>query len=402
MRETKIGKKKHNLKFPEGFLWGSATSAYQVEGGIENNDWAISKRIPRAGKACDHYHRYQEDFDLAKQLNQNAHRLSLEWSRIEAKKGEWDEEALHHYFHVLEYLKNRGFQTFVTLHHFTNPSWIADQGGWVSEKTIEDFADFTTKIAQTIGQYIDFWITINEPNLYAVMTRLGGIFPPFEHNLPKTVRCYKNMLAAHNRAYQIIHAYYPRAQVGLAQNFSWRQPYKKSHFIDRLIVRFLNWIEYDYTYQRTRNDFIGVNHYFDTHVKFSPNPSSGFVRFERHSGDITTDRGWPIHPHGLYQVLIKLKDLKKPIYITENGLADAKDIKRKLFIKEYLIAVREAILNDADVRGYLHWSLLDNFEWEDGYKWKFGLVEVNFKTLERKTRDSALYYAQICKTNSLS
>jgi len=389
------------LHFPKGFLWGAATSAYQVEGGITNNDWETQNRLPKAGLACDHYRRYEEDFKLAKKLNQNAHRLSLEWARIEPQKNEWDEEALHHYYHVLKFLKEQGFKTFVTLHHFTNPVWVADQGGWVNKTTIQDFQDYAGKVAQSLGQYIDYWITVNEPNLYADLGYLTGKFPPFKRSLLKAQRVYKNLLRAHNKVYQMIHAYYPEAQVGFAQNFPWRKASRRYNIFDQLAVRVANWIEYDYPYGRTKNDFIGVNHYSDTHLKVTFNPARGFIELHRHPGE-ASDRDWPIHAHAIYQVLLKLKTLQKPVYITENGLADAEDKQRGEYLREYLIQIHRAIKAGVDIRGYLHWSLMDNFEWEDGYRWKFGLLEVNFKTQKRKIRKSALYYARICKNNELT
>ncbi len=390
------------MKFPPGFLWGASTAAYQVEGGITNNDWALADKVPKAGTACDHYHRYEQDFLLAKKLNHNAHRLSLEWSRLEPKAGEWDEEALEHYFHVLKFLKDQGFTTFVTLHHFTNPQWFAASGGWAKRDAVEYFGNYVSKIAQSLGQFIDFWVTINEPNLYTVLGYLAKIFPPFAQNLRKTIAVYRHLLSAHNYAYEIIHAYYPEAQVGFAQNFSWRRPERSESFWDKQIVKFLNWVEYDFTYRHTLNDFIGVNHYFDVHLKFTPRLGTGFVESTKHPG-ILTDRGWPIHGHALYQVLLKLKEKNLPIYITENGLADAQDQQRKQFLGEYLTAIHRAIKAGVRVKGYLHWSLLDNFEWEDGYQWKFGLVEVDFDdpTLPRRIRKSARFYAKVCKSNSL-
>lgn len=380
-------------KFPSGFLWGAATSAYQVEGGITNNDWEQANRLPKAGLACDHYHRFRQDFQIAKKLRHNAHRLSLEWSRIEPQKGVWDEGEIDHYRQVLQSLKNLGLSTFVTLHHFTNPLWFAKEGGWQQSSAISSFAGYAAKIARELGQVVDFWVTINEPNLYVNLAYLAKIFPPFQRRPFRAFRVYRHMLAAHNRAYEIIHHHIPRAQVGFAQNFSWLRAARLDNFFDRRAAKFLNWLTYGYPYQRTKNDFLGVNHYFDTHVKL--------WRVMRHPGE-KTDRGWPIHGHALYQVLMKLKDLGKPIYITENGLADAKDELRAKYIENYLKAVSRAIKAGADVRGYLHWSLLDNFEWEDGYRWKFGLVAVDFEHgLGRQIRESAKHFAEICKSNSL-
>lgn len=398
-------KKSKILKFPDGFLWGTAISAYQVEGGITQNDWVQSSRISSAGLACDHYHRYEQDFILAKKLNQNAQRISLEWSRIEPAKDQWDEEELHHYFHALKFLKDQRFTTFVTLHHFTNPIWIAKAGGWKNRDTIKEFVNYVSKIVQALGPFIDFWITINEPNIYANLAIFQGVWPPFERSIIKTYQVYRNMLEAHNRAYEIIHAYYPKAKVGFAQNIACNEPFNRASFFDNLLVRFSDWVNVDYPLNLTNNDFIGLNHYFRNLRKFG---FAGTESLQKEKKLELTDKGWEIYPKGIYKVLISLKKFKKPIYITENGIADAKDQKRAKYITEYLSAIYQAIKKGVPVHGYFYWSLLDNYEWpvreqeKTGYEMKFGLVGVDFShELKRKVRKSARAYAEICKTNSL-
>lgn len=366
------------LKFPKGFLWGAATSAYQVEGGIENNNWALAafaKRVPAAGLACDHYARWEQDLSLVKTLNHNAHRFSLEWSRIEPQRGEWNEEALIHYHDVLSWLHAQKIKTFITLHHFTDPEWVEKQGGWANRKTVVDFAVYTDKICQRLGHLVDYWITVNEPGIYASMGYLQGKFPPFKKNVFSAWRVYRNLLKAHDAAYRMIHAYYPKAMVGFAQNIVWDEPPRP----------FRHWLRVNFPYRHTKNDFVGLNHYFYNGRKKTP----------------VSERGWKIYPRALFRVLLDLKPLHLPIYITENGLADAADSQRKNYIHDYLRQVWLALAAGAPVRGYLHWSLVDNFEWEDGYKWKFGLVAVDFKTQKRTIRPSAKYYAEICKDNAI-
>lgn len=392
------------LKFPDGFLWGSATSAYQVEGGITQNDWVQSK-MPASGLACDHFHRFEEDFKLAKKLGQNAHRLSLEWSRIEPVSGVFDEAALDHYEHVLDFLKEKGFTTFVTLHHFTNPIWFAKEGGWVSRKSVDYFVRFTEKVVGALGELIDFWITVNEPNIYANLSYLRGIWPPFRQSSYESYQVYRHMLSAHNKAYGLIHGNYPEAQVGFAQNISFNQAFDDTNFLDKLLVRFADWTNIDYPMTRSKTDFVGLNYYSRNLRKFGSFPRHRTVR----AGQLAlTDKGWEIYPKGLYEVLLKLKKFSKPIYILENGIADARDRKRAKFITDHLRTVYRAIKRGADVKGYFYWSLLDNYEWpvlpaeKTGYEMKFGLLEVDFMgDLKRKIRKSARAYAKICKNNGL-
>ncbi|MBI4050839.1 MAG: glycoside hydrolase family 1 protein [Candidatus Doudnabacteria bacterium] len=405
-KQAKIKTSKKTLKFPAGFLWGAATSAYQVEGGITQNDWAASK-MPPAGLACDHYNRYQEDFLLAKKLNHSAHRFSLEWSRIEPVADQWDEDAIEHYSHTLDFLKRQGFKTFVTLHHFTNPLWVASEGGWANRKTIEHFAGFVSKICQTIGHLIDFWVTINEPGIYAFVGYQEGFWPPFKKSLLKSYKVYQNMLKAHNKAYEIIHAYYPEAKVGFAHNISYFEPNNPASFFDRLVVRFHEWFYMDLPYTRTKNDYIGLNHYF--YKRMGMNIFSLKKEVVRERKVELSDKGWAIYPRAIFEVLRKLKKFRKPIYITEHGIADRTDKKRPKFIVDYLKEVHRAIQKGVDVRGYLHWALLDSYEWpvlpqeKTGYEIKFGLVEVDFASpdLKRKIRKSARVYARICKSNAI-
>jgi beta-glucosidase len=402
MPKTKPKNPASVLKFPSGFLWGAATSAYQVEGGITNNDWEMQSRLRRPGRACDHYLRYKGDFLLAKKLHHNAHRLSLEWSRIEPQEDTWDDSALEHYFHVLKFLKEQGFVTFLTLHHFTNPVWVARQSGWTNKKTISDFLDYLTKVVQSLGQFVDYWVTVNEPNAYVLMSYLTGIWPPFEKSIWKACLVYKNLFQAHNRAYEIIHANYPEARVGFAQNISWIEPFRRNYILDRLAVKAQKWLNEDLVLERTKYDFIGLNHYFFKRTKFS---LRRFAEDAPPTGQLT-DKGWMICPRAIYEVLMDLKKYRKPIFVTENGIADAADKMRAQYIQGYLREVHKAITHGVPVGGYFYWSLLDNFEWpvaaqETGYESCFGLAEVDFLTQRRRIRPSAGVYSKICKTNFL-
>jgi len=381
------------VKFPQGFLWGSATSAYQVEGGIENCDW--SKVYP-AGIACDHYNRYEKDFDLAKSLNQNAHRFSIEWSRIEPREGEFDQTEIEHYRKVLLALRKRGIKSIVTLWHWTNPVWLAEKGGWTNQEAVNYFARYVKKIAEELGGLIDFWVTLNEPMVHIAAGYIDGRFPPRKKNLPQALRVLKNLIKAHKSAYGIIHAKYPLARVSIAQAVSYFEP--ASHWcpLEILFADIGDYLSNRYFLLKVKNqlDYLGLNYYFHNRVVWYP-------PFVKNLNKKITDIGWEIYPEGIYHILKNLSRFKKPIYILENGLADAKDEKRKKFMKDHLHWIGKAVEEGIDCRGYFHWSLMDNFEWEKGFSSRFGLVEMNYKTLERKPRPSAFYYAKICKENQL-
>lgn len=380
------------LKFPKGFLWGSATSAYQVEGGIKNNDW--SKDFP-AGRACDHYNRYEEDFDLLKKMHQNAYRFSIEWSRIEPEEGRFDKKEIEYYRKVLLALKKRQITPFVTLHHFTFPLWLTEKSKGLNKKLLYYFERYVGYIVEELGDLVDFWITMNEPVLGAVATNLLKMGLTQKRSLLRTILIIQAGIKAHNRAYQIIHSLNKKAKVGIAKNNIYFSPYNKNSFYDKLSALALSYFWNKYFLARVKNylDFIGLNYYFHYRVKFPLLLKDG--------KGTTSDLGWKIYPKGIYKLLKELKEYQKPIYITENGVADSKDLLRADFIKEHLFWIHKAIQEGVKVEGYFYWSLIDNFEWKEGFEAKFGLIEVDFKTFQRKLRPSALIYAQVCKENAL-
>ena len=405
--------------FPKGFLWGTATSSYQVEGGNKNADWwhweQSGDRIEdgtTSGAGMDHWNRYEEDFDLAKNLHNNAHRLSVEWSRLEPEEGVWDEEAFEHYRNVLKALKERDMQIMLTIHHFTNPQWLAQRGGWERRSVRRAYNRLVRKVCKELGTYVDYWVTINEPMVYTMGGYITCEWPPQKKSWWKAGRVLWNMARAHRMAYKSIHRWARsqgrRAQVGIANNVSSFLVYKKHRLLDALFVslmeRATNHGFYMLSGSRT-HDFLGLNYYFHFRIQ----SAWGFLKqavgatpeelanVEFESSDI----GWELFPHGIFDVCVDLAEYKKPIYITENGLATSHDDKRVRVIVGYLLQVYYAIQAGADVRGYFHWSLLDNFEWAKGYAPTFGLIGVNRATMERAPKTSAEIYALIAKDNEI-
>jgi len=398
------------LKFPEGFLWGAATAAHQVEGNNTNSDWYAWEESEKrrselvaqgknpedfkSGIACDSYNRYEEDFGLAEHLNQNATRLSIEWARLEPREGFYDQEEEDHYEKVLQSAKAHGLTTFVTLHHFTSPQWFSNSGGFSKKSNTEFFIRFARHIAKRLGQYTDFWITFNEPEIYSTHGFLLGKYPPHIKSLSKTYQVIQNIIYAHNTLARDL-----KMQTGKPVSMAYHlSDIQSTSLFSSPLASFVHHVANEYILDRTAShcDYIGVNYYTHRHVGvFGP-------RRHSHSGHEVTDLGWGIHPEGLERVLLKAKKYNKPLYITENGLADKGDEKREKYIKDHLRFIHSAIQKGADVRGYLYWSLLDNFEWEKGFEPRFGLVEIDREDLlRRKVRYSATRYAEICKNNQI-
>jgi len=400
------------LKFPEGFKWGSSTSAHQVEGDNHNDwsEWEKSRPLEfQSGKACDSYNRYEEDFDIAKSLNQNIHRFSIEWSRIEPKEGRFDHETMHHYVNVVKALRERGIEPMITLWHFTNPVWFAEKGGFLNVDSPEIFTRYVKYVVDNLKDRVGLWITFNEAaSVYAWFSYLNGQWPPQHKNIFEYIKVRKNLIKAQALAYQEIKKIY-----SVPQTLSETNP--TSHNVEVGLVESNVFIVHGnlwyekligklYNYQRNLYfwdkalpyyDFLGLNYYHvDRRVL-------GSYRTLLKQGWMP-EMGWETYPKGIYHRLMELKKFKKPIYITENGIADTKDEQREKFIKDHLRWVWQAIHDGVDVRGYMYWSLLDNFEWARGFKPRFGLVEVDFNTFARKIRPSALEYAKICRENILT
>lgn len=403
-------------QFPKNFYWGAATASYQVEGGIENCDWAKAARdgrVPAAGRACDHYNRYEEDFDIAKSLGHNAHRFSIEWARIEPEEGKFDMKEIEHYKKVLKALHKRNIEPFITLWHFTLPLWFSERGGWEKKDAPELFARYCAYVVTELGDLCTHFSTINEPNVYTTHGWLYGAWPPFKRgkilwkkigkedgtsertsatisfgNIFKYFKVTKMLTRAHRAAYQEIKKVVPRAQVGIVKHVHYFHGHRGPQNI--LLARVMTYLQ-SLRYLNSIMDScdeIGLNYYRNT--------GYGEVREYK-----LTDMGWKVAPEFIYQVLMLLKRYNKPVVIAEAGLADADDSDRAEYITKQVEATWRAIQDGVDVRGHMYWSLLDNYEWALGYEKRFGLVEIDYETLERTIRPSAYVYKKICEQNGL-
>lgn len=393
--------RKRKLSFPKKFLWGTATSSHQIEGGNENNwtEWEQEGTIKDgsvSGRACNSWELYKEDIRLAKELNNNAYRFSIEWSRVEPVEGKFDKAALARYRDMVKECRKNGIEPFVTLCHWTQPLWFRDAGGWLNKRSPLLFQRYVERVAKELGHDVKFWVTLNEPLIYSYNSYLSGKWPPQKKKLATFLKVQKNLVQAHKLAYFTLHDFGP-CEVGIAKNNQCFEPYLNSFFNRAIVAAVARYWNHSFL-RRIENtmDYVGINYYFHNRVYVS---WGGYVVMNENK--VTNDLGWEIYPKGLYRVLTDVKRYEKPVYILENGLADARDTRRADFIRDHLRYVHKAIKDGVDVRGYFHWSLLDNFEWSEGFEPRFGLYEVDYETFERKARKSAKVYAGIAKNNSV-
>jgi len=424
-------------RFPQGFHWGAATSAHQVEGGNRWNDWWRFEQQPGAirggavsGDACRHWGRFDEDFARARGYGHTLHRLSLEWSRIEPDRGRFDPMAIAHYHEVFASLRRHGLTPLVTLHHFTNPLWIADAGGWESRSTLDRFDGFVRFCAREFGGQVDWWCTVNEPEVGAFRAYSEGVWPPGRRDDGRALAVMANLLEAHGRAYRILHdedradadGDGRAAVVGFAKHLPQLVP-DRPWFIPDLVRAGVEDRVFNTAVLRAAVtgdiafsipgvaavhrhvpelerslDYLGLNYYTRWRVR-------SFARVPRvaRRGAPLNDLGWEVWPAGLAAAARRAAVARAPVLVTEHGLADATDALRPRALVESLLGLRRAIEAGTPVIGYVHWSLMDNFEWTEGYEGRFGLERVDFDdpARPRTPRRSAGILARIARANAI-
>lgn len=414
------------INFPQNFLWGVATSAHQVEGNCTTNDWCLWEADGNApeitGAACDHWNRYKEDIALMKSLGITTFRFSVEWSKIEPKPGIIDTAALDHYEDVCKELVAAGIKPLVTLHHYTSPAWFALQGGFEEEENSAHFVKFATVVFKRLHPYVYAWLTFNSPTSYVARCYYKQMaYPGGKASMQRAQEVLKNILNTHVQTYHALKQLDGGAasRIGILHNIYQVEPGSgwfdsmgckaaRSLFDEnvysffttgqvKVTVPFTAKLKYSNPQAPQSLDFIGLNYY-----------SHGLMQnrdVAAYPGDVPTDNDiYTIYPEGLYRAVVDIsenlaKPLGIPIYITENGISTTSEHDRELFFKRYLFALSQAINEGHDVRGYIVWSLMDNYEWGT-YSKKYGLCSVDYATQKRSLKPGSQYYIDVIKNHT--
>jgi beta-glucosidase len=409
--------------FPTAFLWGASTSSHQVEGNNHGSDWweyEQSGRLPcKSGEACRHYQLFEKDFDLARSWGHNAHRLSIEWSRIEPSEGRWDTNATAHYRQVIHALRERRLEPVVTLHHFTNPAWFSQRGGWLRRDSARLFARYAEYMVENLGAEVRYWLTINEPTVYVMQGYINGEWPPcLQSAWIKAAVAFRNLSRAHVIAYRVLHRNRPDVLVGFAHNALLIVPCNPARIRDclaaalrelllnRSFFYLIGALPLILRQAAGSLDFLGLNYYTRAIVRSTGLGLGAFLgrvcRIPHHGdrGPISTT-GWEVYPPGLRVVLERFSKLGIPLLVTENGLATDDEALRRKFILQHLESLADALEKGVHVIGYLYWSLIDNYEWKLGTEARFGLAAVDFTTQERRPRPCVEDFSRVCRENRL-
>jgi beta-glucosidase len=400
-----------------------------VEGG-NDNDWSAweqgafpdgqphIKHGEVSGAACESWDRFDEDLRLLKRLGANAYRFSVEWSRLEPARGVFREEVAERYRAWCRKLREAGLEPMVTLHHFTLPRWVSEAGGWERDETLDHFEAFAGRVVKRLGAEVDLWCTVNEPNVQAAFGYLKGTWPPGKQSQRDFAFVLSRLIEAHARAARQIRLHDTvdadgdgkPAKVGIAHHVRVFKPERGR--LDRFIAAYTDdffngtvleavetgrirmWlpgaVDIDRRVADLKGsfDYLGLNYYSRDHVRADLKDPS-LSRMYVPDASPKNDLGWELYPEGLYLLLKRYAKLGLPIYITENGIADASGEKRAEFLRSHLYAVQRAVKEGVDVRGYFHWSLLDNFEWAEGFEPRFGLYRVDFGSPEKTRSETA-------------
>ncbi|MGD6968071.1 GH1 family beta-glucosidase [Rossellomorea vietnamensis] len=436
------------IEFPKDMKWGAATAAYQIEGaafegGRGLSIWDTFSHTPgnvvngdNGDVACDSYHRYEEDIELMKELGIDTYRFSVSWPRIFPDgTGEVNQEGVQYYHNFIDSLLASGIEPMCTLYHWDLPQALQDKGGWENRETVEAFAEYAAFMFKEFNGKIKNWLTINEPWCVSFLSNFIGVHAPGYQDLQLATTISHHLMLAHGKAVTRFRESGIEGGIGYAPNTEWNEPFSdRQEDIDasnRATGWFIEWFfdpvfkgsypefmlewfeqkgvtlkieEGDMETISQKIDFLGINYYTGSVARYKKDHEL----FDVEKVDIgyeKTDIGWNIYPEGFYKVLCKIKDQygDVPIYITENGACyndgvedgRVKDDRRIQYLKQHLTSLQRSIDSGVNIKGYLTWSLLDNFEWAEGYDKRFGLIHIDFQTLKRTKKDSYYWYKQI-------
>jgi beta-glucosidase len=386
-------------EFPEGFLWGTATAAHQVEGGNVNSDWWAFEHAPgtpcveSSGDACDSWHRWPDDLSMLAGWGYNAYRFSIEWARIEPEQDEWSRATLDHYRRHLDHCHELGLEPVVTFNHFTLPRWLGQTGGWERDDAPERFARFCEQSMAHLGDLIGRACTINEPNIVAMMGYRGGVFPPGVRDAGRRRAVNIALCRAHRLGVEALRAGPGNFPVGLTLSMTDHQAEPGG---EERLERIRGSMEDVFLEATDGDDFVGVQCYTRMRVgpggPIAPDP-----------GAVVTQMGYEYWPQAVEATVRRAWEVTGgiPVVVTENGISTTDDDERIRFVEEALEGVRRCLADGIDVRGYFYWSLLDNFEWTLGYGPKFGLVAVDRATFDRHPKPSAVWLGAVARANGL-
>ena len=401
---------------------GVASAATQIEGGNLRHTWSdwYKKGHIKDGstpaRACDHWNRWREDIDLMHDMGIRHYRFSIEWARLEPENGFYDGSAAVKYREIILYMLAKDITPLMTLHHFTNPMWFEEMGGFHNPENISVFLKFVAYAVRTFGDLVDEYVTINEPNVFAVQGYYAGEFPPGQKSAAAALKVMSVMACCHIRAYQLIHQMREEmgltgTKVGFAHHMRVFRPVNAKSAWHSTCAKTMAWLfqgaltktcltgrfqppmkKYIKVKPGEYSDFLALNYYTRSTVTGT--------KYGTKSGAVVNELGWEIYPKGIVTCAAKLYEtLPRPIYITENGTCDNNDTFRKKYIYDHMQAL---IKSKLPVTRYYHWCFTDNFEWCEGESARFGLVHVDYETQMRTIKDSGRFYMEMIRTQSIT
>jgi beta-glucosidase len=423
---------KEPITFPDDFIWGTAVCSHQAEGHNVHSDWWEFEHQGKikdgavSGPAADMLNRYPEDFALMEQYGYNGFRLSVEWARIEPEQGRFSEEALLHYENVMKEMRKRNIKVCLTLYHWVLPKWVADSGGWTAPGCVRWFQRYVRRVVQRLFPYVDLWCTLNEPTAPLFAGYVAGVFPPEKRSWPLACRVYRNLLRAHVAAHTEIMQESEKLGadkqplIGIAHAINYVEPRNPDNPVESKIHEFFDFMHNRVFVESMKTgcipfpfgigekihglagsySYMGVNYYYRMTLQLPKKwPPGDLIDFLYVEGRETTGMGYESFPPGFYEVLKYMSGFDVPLYITENGCADADqdDVLRRRYLVRHLAQMHRAIKDGMDIRGYFQWSYIDNFEWLYGFEKKLGLFALEPGTLNRIPRPSATMYGRIAK-----